>query len=204
MQNRKARGLEFRAPIVEIAAADPMAAADVVIAAQDDLIVVEIVGRVIDVTSAGGIWQRNENVDELLRRRIEAVSRNDAAWERRLCDRIGGLQLRLGEIANALERGRDDQARYRGGLPLPQAFVSEKEEGAVAPLVDVGNPGGPAEAAAELVALEFGHDQGKEVARVEIIVAHELVSRTMKLVGSGARNGVDHRARSTSVLRAVI
>ncbi len=68
----------------------------------------------------------------------------------------------------------------------------------------MGNPRGPAEAAAELIALQFGHDQREKVPRIKGVIADELVGGAVELVRARLGDGIDNRARSSSVFGAVV
>src|SRR5215510_2003423 len=162
-----------------------MPAADIVIAADDDLIVVGVIGRVVDVAAARGVRQRNKDVHEFLPGGIEARRRNDVVRERYLREGIGGLLPGLGKVAAALEIGRHNQVGHGVGTAVAQAFVGDEEERAVAALVKMRQQNGAAQTAAKLVAPQLGDDQRKEIARVKSIVAHKLVERAVELIGSG-------------------
>jgi hypothetical protein len=81
---------------------------------------------------------------------------------------------------------------------IAEAFVGKEEE--VLVLAD-----GAAEAAAELVALEFGAAGGvKEVAGVEVVVAVEVVEAAVELVGAGLGERVDLSAGVAAELGGVV
>ena len=87
--------------------------------------------------------------------------------------------------------------RDRLAEPLDEGLVAEEEEGAVARERS-------AERAAELVAVEVGLVVGvEEVARVERVVAVELVDAAVELVGARLGQDVDLPARVAAELGAV-
>ena len=122
---------------------------------------------------------------------------------------VGADDVRLGA---GLARGRGDVAarddacarvevgRHRAdgaAEVLAQGLVAGEEEDLI--FFD-----GPPKRPAELVALELGLALGvEEVARVEVVVAVELVERAVEGVAAGLRDGVDLPAEVAPVLGAV-
>ena len=67
-------------------------------------------------------------------------------------------------------------------LALPHPLVVDEEERFLLAAQEIGQMNGPAECAAELVALQHLALGREEVARVQIVVAHEFEHAAMKLV----------------------
>ena len=107
-----------------------------------------------------------------------------------------GSDLRLREVARALQRRRHDRRIQERAGDLAQAGVGAEEERLV--LAD-----GAAEGAAELVAVQRRGGEREPRIGVQVVVAEELEQRAVKLVAAGARDDVDHAAGEASVFGAV-
>ena len=100
------------------------------------------------------------------------------------------------------------QFRGHGGQPglclhLAVALPTHQEEGAVPALVKARYPYRPAKHASELVAPQRRIDWGKEVARIEVVVAHEFEQHAMKIVPSGFEYRIHDSAGKPSLLRRI-
>ena len=84
-------------------------------------------------------------------------------------------------------------------IHLPEALVVAKKEGAI--FVDRST-----DTTAKLVLAEFGPSAGslQNVARIEDVVAEELIRGAVELIGASAGNDADHTAGGTAGLRSVV
>src|SRR5207249_2164690 len=96
------------------------------------------------------------------------------------------------EIAGKLRGRGNDRGTRPGGLPDAAVFVREEEEHFVA--LD-----GSANRPAKVVVPVFGLGGGKEVARVQVVVAEELEERAVHSVGSGSRDHIHLGAGITPI-----
>ena len=128
--------------------------------------------------------------------RIEAVCGNDVAWERDARERISRLSRGLREVAPAFEFSRDNKIRHRAGTSFAESFIGGEKEGAIAAIVEAGQQYGTAGRSTKLIASELRHNERKEVASVEGVVADKLPERPVELIGAGSCDGVDDRTRS--------
>src|SRR5581483_10338496 len=100
------------------------------------------------------------------------------------------------------------QRRHRGKnrrrRDLPDTLPAEEEKGVIPPFVKSWNKYGPAQAGAELVAVE-GRSAGaiEKIPRIEIVIAQEFEQRSVKLVAPGFENHRHHAARLASGIRRV-
>ena len=122
-------------------------------------------------------------------------------------DQIAVSVTIIGEVAALLRQGR---YTLREGLAKsqPETFVAEKEEGLVAPIVEMGKVEGPADIAAELVLMPRSSVNPlgvvKEIVGVQHVVAQVFISGAVKLIAAGFRGEVDDAAGKTAPLRVQV
>src|SRR5262249_53132461 len=150
--------------------------------------------------------------------RAEPVRRNDVAGERIANEaRATGIRPRgrrvidqkllvlavdeVGEVPlEHFRRGHaGDVARAAG--TIAEAFIRGEEEGAIAAVIQLWNPHRPAERAAEIVLAVDAFGRREEAARIDVVVADEVVRRAVNLVGAGFRSEADDSAARLPVFR---
>ena len=169
---------------------------DLMIEAYGVLVKIDCLGRGGTEGSGGGVLVRNvreygqSRWGEAVRGDC-VVGEGDAGWdaadisgEERIVDDLGA------EVAGALAVVGNGDVEDEA-LTKTLAFVVDEEEGTVAPVVEVGDGDGAAEAAAELIALEDLAGEGEVGAGVELVVADELEEAAVITVGAGLGGGVE-------------
>src|ERR1700676_65929 len=95
---------------------------------------------------------------------------------------------------------RRNEINARDAFGLPVALVIGKEKCTI--LYDW-----PANGSPKLIALEgclAGAGTLKVVLRIHSAISDEFINPTMKLIGAGTGDGVDHPARSLSIFRGIV
>ena len=161
--------------------------AEVVVEAQVEVVVaVALRGRGDIILSGHGPVGKRVQRRDGQSHGVETVLGNHVAGERRLGERIDGVDVAARKIAHAFERGRNVGDPGDAFAHAPP-FVVGEDERAVA-------DHGTAERAAELVALilraVFG-GRSEEVAGVGDAIAEELVGGSVDLVGAALQHHVD-------------
>jgi hypothetical protein len=102
-----------------------------------------------------------------------------------------------GEVAAPLRRRQNSLPRSRRGLYLPCLLHGKEEEGVIA-------PDGPANRAPELMAFEPVASRCKKVPGIQRFIAVKLEQGSMKAIGAGLGNAIDHCACGPPIFRAEI
>lgn len=166
--------------------------ADVLIDAGDSLVNGEISERGAGIVAdSRRVRKRHVLVDDVRCDRVQAVTRDDTARERRaIVERIGN-RAEAAEVAGALSGSQNNAGARRLG-ERRKPLVTPEEERLV---MNHRSTQGPA----ELVLFQYVFRTGrrdKEIARVEVLIAQELVGIAMKLVCPRLDLDIGVRARA--------
>src|SRR5437879_1160744 len=127
-----------------------------------------------------GLWPKREGIG---RHQINPVWRKRILGEALSGSRVNRFDLLLRKIATSDQQGWHGCARGYS-MALAKSFVAHEEEGPV--LDDRPNERGP-----KLILFQGRNRRCEEVARVEHVIAQEVVEATMKIVSAALRQDGD-------------
>ena len=130
---------------LEVAESELVIVTERMIAFCEVLVVVIWIGDLSLVDVTGGVRGKDVFVEDVARRGIEAVRRNESTGKGDICQRVFGRRFRLREIARSLQRGRHHSAVQELACNLTQAGVTAEDKCLVL-------PNGTADASSKLIA----------------------------------------------------